>query len=171
MVVLVYRQRLGEIVRKVEDTRNMLNAELVLMDVVLKPMKPHVYAFRQLGGDGAMSKTDGKFVVAQDRGWWLGVAKVAEDATLFRGNFGGDKEAPIFGLLDRGTNYRDTVRAARDGGVDESGRVEAAEVVVGTTDAARFGSRQIRGIGEETQEHVRGPVDPASITVGGGVAK
>ena len=148
MVVLLYRQRLGEKVRNVEDTGNMLDAELVLTEAVLKPMKTHVFAFRQLWGDGAMSKTDGKFVVAQDRGWWLGVGKVAEDATLFGGSFGGGKEAPVFGLLNRGTNDRDTVRAARDGGVDEGGRVEAAEVVVGTTDAARFGSRQIlvRGI-------------------------
>ncbi len=57
------------------------------MDATLKPMKAHVYALRQLGDDGAMSETDDKFVVAQDRGWWLGVAKVAEDATLFGGNF------------------------------------------------------------------------------------
>ncbi len=77
-----------------------------------------------------MSKTNGKFVVAKDCGWWLGVAKVAENATLLGGNFGGGKEAPVFGLLDRGTNDRDTVRAARDGGVDESGRVVAAEIVV-----------------------------------------
>jgi hypothetical protein len=26
--------------------------------------------------------------------------------------------------------------------------------VVGTTDAARFWARQVRGVGEETQEHV-----------------
>ena len=106
-------------------------------------MKAHVYAFRQLGSDCAISQTDGKFVVAQDRGWWLGVAKVAEDATLFGGNFGGGKEAPVFGLLDRGTNNRDTIRAARDGGVDEGGRVVAAEIVEGATDATRLGPRQV----------------------------
>ncbi len=126
--MLVDRQRLGEIVRKVEHTGNMLNAELSLTDAVLKSMKAHVYAFRQLWGDGTMSKTDSKFVVAQDCGWRLGVAKVAEDATLFGGNFGGGKEAPVFGLLDRGTNVGDTVRAARDGGVDESRRVVADEM-------------------------------------------
>ena len=76
-----------------------------------------------------MGETDGKLVVAQDRGWWLGVAEVAEDATLFSGNFGGGKEAPVFGLLDRGTDNGDTVRAARDGSIDEGGQVVAAEVV------------------------------------------
>jgi hypothetical protein len=109
-------------------------------------MKAHVYAFRQLGSDCAISQTDGKFVVAQDRGWRLGVAEVAEDATLFGGNFGGGKEAPVFGLLDRGTDDGDTVRAARDGSVDEGEQVVEAEIVVGTTDAARFWARQIRGV-------------------------
>ncbi len=144
--MLVNRQRLGKIIRKVEHTGYMLDAELSLMNAILKPMKAHVYALRQLGDDGAMSETDGKFVVAQDRGWWLRVAKVAEDATLFGGNFCGGKEAPVFGLLDRGANDGDTVGAARDGCVDKGGHVEAAQIVVGTTDATRFGSRQIGGI-------------------------
>jgi hypothetical protein len=124
----------------------MLDAELSLTDAVLKPMKAHVYAFRQLGGDGAVSQTDGKFVVAQDCGWRLGVAEVAEDATLLGCNFGGGKEAPVFGLLDRGTDDGDTVRAARDGSVDEGGQVVAAEIVIGATDAARFWARQIGGV-------------------------
>jgi hypothetical protein len=93
----------------------MLDVELSLMDAILKPMKSHVYALRQQGEDGAMCETDGKLVVAQDRGWWLGVAKVAEDATLFGGNFGCGKEAAVFGLLYRGTNDGDPVGAARDG--------------------------------------------------------
>ena len=36
---------------------------------------------------------------------------------------------------------------------------------------SRFGPRQERGIGEEPQEHVRRPIDSASISVGGGVTK
>ena len=63
LIVLVERQRFGEIVRQVQDTRNMLDAELALADAVPQPMKAHVYALRQFRGDGVMSESDGKFIV------------------------------------------------------------------------------------------------------------
>ena len=46
LIVLVERQRFGEIVRQVQDTRNMLHAEVSLADAVLQPVESHINALR-----------------------------------------------------------------------------------------------------------------------------
>jgi hypothetical protein len=76
-----------------------------------------------------MSQTNSELIVAQNGGRELGVAEVAQNAALLDGDFGGCKEAPIFGLLYRGTNDGNAVGAAKNGGVDEGGHVVPAEVV------------------------------------------
>ena len=88
-----------------------------------------------------MSQTDSELVVAQNGRGGLGVTQVVENAALFESDFGGGKETSVFRLLDRGTDDGNAVGAARDWGVDEGGRVETAQIVVGSTNAARFGPR------------------------------
>ncbi len=50
--MLVYGQRLGEIIRKVVHAGNMLHAELSLLDAVLEPVETHIYTLGELRREG-----------------------------------------------------------------------------------------------------------------------
>ena len=93
--MLVYRQRLGEVIRKVVDAGNMLHAELPLSDAVLEPVETHIDAFGGFRREGPVSQTDSELVVAQNGRRGLGVAQVVQDAALFDGDFGGGKKTPV----------------------------------------------------------------------------
>ena len=127
--MLEYRQRLGEVIRKVVDAGNMLHAELSLSDAVLEPVETHIDAFGEFRREGPVSQTDSELVVAQNGRRRLGVAQVMENAALVEGNFGSGKETPVFGFLYGGTNDGNVVGTAGDRGIDEGGRVVSAEIV------------------------------------------
>ncbi len=127
--MLVDRQRLGEVIRKVVDAGNMLHTELSLADSVLEPVEKHIDTFGELRREGPVSQTDSKFVVAQNGRRGLGVAQVVQDAALFDGDFGGDKKTHVFSLLDRGTYDGNAVGTAGDWRVDEGGRVVTAQIM------------------------------------------
>ncbi len=127
----------------------MLHAKVLLADLVLQPVEPHVNALGQLWSDGTVSQTNSELVGTQQGRGGLGVAQVVENAALFEGKFGGGKETPVFGLLYRGTNDGNAVGTAGNRGIDESGRIVSTEIVVRSTDAAGFWPGQVGGVGEE----------------------
>ncbi len=83
--MLVDRQRLGEVIRKVVYAGNMLHAELSLADSVLEPVETHIDTSGELRREGPVSQTDSECVVAQNGRRGLGVAQVVQDAALFDG--------------------------------------------------------------------------------------
>jgi hypothetical protein len=127
--VLVDRQRLGEVIRKVVYAGNMLHAELALMDSVLEPVETHIDTFGELRCEGPVSQTDSELVVAQNGRRGLGVAQVVQDAALFDDDFCGVKKTPVFSLLDRETYDGNALGAVGDGRVDEGGRVVTAQII------------------------------------------
>ena len=81
-MVLVPWQSLGEKIRDVVAARDMLDAELVALDTVLQPMKPHVYAFRQARRDRPIGQAHGDLVIAKEECGGLRVAQVVQDGAL-----------------------------------------------------------------------------------------
>jgi hypothetical protein len=120
LMVLVPWQSLGEKIRDVVAARDMLDAELVALDTVLQPMKPHVYAFRQARRDRPIGQAHGDLVIAKEEGGGLGVAQVVQDGALDVGETSGSEEGGILSLLYGGTDYGDSVRVAGERPIDES---------------------------------------------------
>jgi hypothetical protein len=118
------RQRLGEEVGNVAFPSHMHDAKLTLGDAVLKPVKPHVDAFRHARGHGFVGESYSTLVVAIDKSGLLGVgvAEVVQD-TAFR--VGDAKETRVLGLLDCRADHRDEGGVARHGPVDEVQRVSS----------------------------------------------
>ncbi len=72
-------QGLGEKVRDVVLSRDMLDAELLALDAVLQPMEAHVDAFRQARRDRLIGQAHGDLVVTEEEGGGLTVPQVVED--------------------------------------------------------------------------------------------
>ena len=103
-------QSLSEKVRDIVVARDMLDAELLLLDTILQPVEAHVDALRQARGDGPVGQGHCDLVVAQDQGRGLGVTEVEEDEALVVGDASSSKEGGVLGLLYGGTDYRNGVR-------------------------------------------------------------
>ena len=156
-------QSLSKKVRDVVVACDMLGAELVALDTVLQPVKAHVDAFRQARRDRPVRKAHGDLIIAKEERGGLRVAQVevVEDGALVVGEPSGSEESGILRLLHRGTDYRDSMRVARERPIDESKRVGretwlryAREVMKGARDAAGARAREKRGIGQNRQDHV-----------------
>ena len=119
MIVFGPWQSLSKKVRDIVFARDMLDAELLLLDAILQPVESHVDALRQARGDGPVGQGHCDLVVAQDQGRGLGVAEVEEDETLVVGDTSSSKEGGVLGLLYGGTDYGDSVRVARERPIDE----------------------------------------------------
>ena len=116
-------QGLGEIIRDVAASRDMLNAELLSLDPILQPVEAHVDALRQARGDGLVGQGHGDLVVAQDQVRGLRVTEVEEDEAFVVGDASSSKEGGVLGLLYGGTDYRDGVRMTGERAVDEGKRI------------------------------------------------
>ena len=68
------RQRLGEVIGDVDVARHVHDAKLTLADAVLKPVEPHVDAFRHAGGHRLVGESDSTLVVTINESGLLGVA-------------------------------------------------------------------------------------------------
>ena len=106
-------QSLSKKVRDIVVARDMLDAELLLLDTILQPVEAHVDALRQARGDGLVGQGHGDLVVAQDQGRGLRVTEVEEDEAFVVGETSSGKEGSVLGLLYGGTDYRDGVRVTR----------------------------------------------------------
>ena len=116
-------QSLSKKVRDIVLARDMLDAELLLLDAILQPVESHVDALRQARGDGPVGQGHCDLVVAQDQGRGLGVAEVEEDGALVVGDASSSKEGGVLGLLYGGTDYRNGVRMTGERAVDEGKRM------------------------------------------------
>ena len=162
MIVFGPWQSLSEKVRDIVVARDMLDAELLLLDTILQPVEAHVDALRQARGDGPVGQGHCDLVVAQEQGRGLGVAEVEEDEALVVGDASSSKEGGVLGLLYGGTDYRNGVRMTGERAVDEGKRIgrktehrQAGEMVEGARDAAGARAREIGSVGENRQDHIR----------------
>ena len=92
-------QSLSEKVRDIVVARDMLDAELLLLDTILQPVEAHVDALRQARGDGLVGQAHCDFVVAQEQGRGLWVPEVEEDKALIVGDASCSKEDGVLGFL------------------------------------------------------------------------
>ena len=159
-------QGLGEEVRDVAASRHMLNAELLSLDAILQPVEAHVDALRQARCDGLVGQAHCDLVVTQEQGRGLWVPEVVENEALIVGDTSGSKEGGVLGLLYGGTDYKNGIRMTLLRAVDEgkgigrkAERRQAGEMMVGARDAAGARAREIGGVGENRQDHVRSMKD------------
>ena len=167
----IHRERLGEKISHVPNTRNVLNPKLASLYPVLKPMKAHVAGLRHLGLDGLVGKAHGDLIVAMNRRGRLRVAEVGEDLSLQVRDFSSGKRAPILRFLNGRAHHGDARGVNGDGGVKEGGVVGAPEMVERPGHAASVGPGQERGVGEDVEGHGRGSEDLHAIAVSGDKAK
>ncbi len=101
-----------------------------------------------------------------------------KNATLVIGNPSGRKKTRVLGFLNSRAHHRNDVGVARNGSVDEGqgimgmvgeGAAAETEVVVGTRDTASPRLRQVRGIREDGETHIRGAEDARAMPVDRGV--
>ncbi len=95
------------------------------------------------------------------------MAEVGEDISLVDGNPGSREEAAVFGLRDERTHDRYVGRVGGDGVVDgivrEEGHRSTAHVMGGASDGPSSGTREVGSVGMDAQDHIRCPIDLASI--------
>ena len=171
------RQRLGEEIGDIDVASHVNDAKLTLADTVLKPVEPHVDAFRHAGGHRLVGESDSTLVVAINESGLLGVAEVVQDTAFRVGDPQSRKQTRVLRLLDCRADHRDEGGVAGHGPVDEVQRVVVepgvrgeAEKVEGAGDGARARPRQVRGVGENRQHHVRRPIDAGAVAMGRNVA-
>ena len=171
------RQRLGEEIGDIDVASHVNDAKLTLADTVLQPVEPHVDAFRHAGGHRPVGESDSTLVVAINKSRLLWVAEVVQDTALRVGDAQSRKETRVLGLLDCRADHRDEGGVAGQGPVDEVQRVGIepgvrgeAEKVKRAGDRTRARPRQVRGVGENRQHHVRRPIDAGAVAMGRDVA-
>ena len=166
------RQRLGEEVGDIDVARHVNDAKLTLADTVLKPVEPHVDAFRHAGGHRFVGECDSTLVVAIDESGLLGVAEVVQDTALRVGDPQRRKETRVLCLLDCRADHRDESGVAGQWPIDEVQRVGVepgvrgeAKKMEGAGDGARTRPRQVRGVREDRQHHVGRPINPGAVAM------
>jgi len=81
-IVTVNRQRLSKKVSKVVTASNKTYCELALADTALYPVQPHVDTFRHFRPDRGVGKSNGTFVITQNRGGGLRVPETGENSAF-----------------------------------------------------------------------------------------
>jgi hypothetical protein len=84
----MHRQRLDEVVGHVVDARDVPYDELLLGNVVLKPMHSHVARLGELGFDGLLGKADSDFIITVDDSGGLGISQILKHLSLSSHDFG-----------------------------------------------------------------------------------
>ena len=128
-------------------------------------MQSHVTRFGELGFDRLLREPDCDFIVTVDDGRGLGISQILQHLSLSSRDFGRPEGPTIFRLLHRRAYNGYARRVHRDGRVDEARIAAAGEVVKRAGYTAGFGPRQVGGVGEDVQEHVRRSKDLAPIPV------
>ena len=173
------RQGLSEVIGDVSIACNVLDPELPLLDPILQPVEAHVNALRQARNHGLVGKANSALIIAEEQSRGLRVAQVVQDASLVVGDACSGEQAGVLGLLDRRAHNWDDVGVARNRAVYEGERVEGeagdkstseTEAVIGARDGSCSGPRQVGGVGEDEEQHVRGTEDARAMTVDGDVA-
>ena len=151
--MLKTRQRLGEEVGYIDVASHVNDAKLTLADTVLKPVEPHVDAFRHAGGHRLVGESDSTLAVAINESGLLGVAEVVRDTAFRVGDLQSRTQTRVLRLLDCRADHRDEGGVAGQGPVDEVQRVVVepgvrgeAEKVEGAGDGARASIDTITGI-------------------------
>ncbi len=94
-----------------------------------------------------------------------------EDLSVVGRDAAGGKKSAVFRLGNEGTDNRYTCRVRRDEMVEGGVVVFVSEKVVAACDASSTGSREVRSVRQDAEDHLRRAKDFLSIRVGGGVAE
>jgi hypothetical protein len=101
-------QSFGEEICNVQFPWHEDDPKLSLSHAVPQPMQAHVKRLRHLKADGIGRETDGDFIVAEERGWRLGVSHVLQDLAFVGGDAAGGEESRVLGLCYKRADDRDT---------------------------------------------------------------
>ncbi len=142
--------------------------EVLLHFTVKKPEVPHLHCSGALPFDGTVDNANGGSVVDVNRHRWLWVSEFGKSETEDLGFLSVEKEGTQFGFGHRCSNEFEYCACDVDGTL-EFDRIaidrETAEKDVATCAALCMGGGEIRRIGMDVEDHVRGTVSYDGIGV------
>jgi hypothetical protein len=165
-------ERLGEEIGKLLSAWNVKDFELALSNTITEPMEAHINGFGTSDLEGIVGKTNSCSVVyIDDCGTILWEFKSggndAEPNCVPTSSIG----SAVFGFGNRGNYYIEYSGIDKHWTVETMGVICPTEVAVGTSSRATLGFREIRGVGEGTEDHVGGIVADTVVGESGEMTK